>query len=175
MAFDPSWKFRDYREGVSDILEQVPFDEAGYLSQVRTELASEYYERQVAQYLAANRPGVMLADLSRDGPIIPQIIDAAPDKLPFTVVGAVQSLDAVPLDQSHRVKLTLAQSGTTLLQQLLVLPEMSLERVTISYAAASGGQLTPELRLGGVIVVTGSPIASGSGVQLTLERLRPGR
>ena len=67
---DPSFKLKDFREGVPGILDLVPFDEADYLQEVRSELPHEYYERQVTAYLSQNIPGISVTDAGYDGPIM---------------------------------------------------------------------------------------------------------
>jgi RHS repeat-associated protein len=169
---DPSWKFKDRQPGVSGIMSSVPFDENDYLLQPRKELTYEYYEDQVAAYLAANKPGTSLADVPYDGPIIPEIYTAIPS-LPYTVDGTPDYYN--PQDVSalnkHRVQLTL--TGTAGL--LLSMPEDGLTRVTVSYAAAGGNNVVPQLRVDGQVVATGTAIARGNPVTLTLEHLDPGQ
>jgi RHS repeat-associated protein len=171
---DPSWKFKDYQPGVSSVASLVPFDESGYLSQTRTELTYEYYENQVAAYLAANRPDVSLADVAHNGPIHPQALSALPAALPYTVLGATTTYTQIPDTLTHRVGLTLEQGGATLFQQVLSLPQMSLERVTVGYAPAGAGQLIPELLLGGQVVTQGPAVTNGSAVQLIIDHYDPG-
>ena len=171
---DPSWKFKDYQPGVANMLSLVPFNEQNYLSTVQPEVTYQYYEDQVASYLAANMPSVSLADVAYDGLILPQVFTALPNSLPYTVVGATTSATQVPDVMTHRVRLTLEQYGTTLFQQVYELPQISLERVTVGYAPATGGLLTPELLLNGTIVAQGPAVANGSDVTLIVDHYAPG-
>jgi RHS repeat-associated protein len=171
---DPSWKFKDYQPGVANILGLVPFNSADYLSTTRTELTYQYYENQVGAYLAANMPSVSLADVAHDGPIIPQSITTAPSALPYTVVGTTTTATAIPDVLTHRVGLTLSQGGTTLFQEVYELPQVGLSRVTIGFAPASGGLLTPQLLLDGQVAASGSPVVSGSDVTLVIDHYDPG-
>jgi RHS repeat-associated protein len=171
---DPSWKFKDYSSGVANVLSLVPFNEQDYLSKTRPELTYEYYENQVASYLAAHLPGVSLADVAYDGPIHPQVFTALPSALPYTVVGTTTTAAQVPDVMTHRVGLTLEQGGTTLFSKVYELPQISLERVTVGYASAAGGLLTPELLLDGTVVAQGPAVANRSGVTLVVDHYLPG-
>ncbi len=171
---DPSWKFKDYRPGVPGIASLVPFDGAGYLSQTRSEMPYEYYENQVADYLAVNRPDVSLADVAYDGPIRTQVIDVLPAALPFTVQETTATYTQIPDSLTYRVGLTFMQGDATLWQQMLVLPQMSLDRVTIGYADAGAGLLTPQLLVGGQVVTQGPAVADRSTVELVLNHYEPG-
>lgn len=174
VALDPSWKFKDYQPGVADMLSLVPYSENAFLGQTQTELPYEYYENQVASYLAANLPSVSLADVAHDGPIHSQVFSTLPAALPYTIVGATTTYAQIPSTLTFRVGLTLSQGSTTLFQQILSLPDMSLERVTIGYAPAAGGLLTPELLVGGQVVAQGPAIANRSSVHLEVDHYDPG-
>jgi len=165
LAMDASWKLRDYRPGVPGLLGLVPFDEADYLSQVRPEPAGEYYARQVADYLLANVPGASLADVPYDGPIIPRQIDAIDGAMPYATTGPETIHLHVPWEWTHRVQVSLYRadgSQYSFFHHILTFPDMSLNRVTLSYADAGGGQLLPELRVGGQVVATGAGTSSAN-------------
>lgn len=174
VAMDPSWKFKDLQPGVPDLSTLVPFYEDGYLSQTRKELAYEYYEDQVREYLAANQPGISIADVPYDGPIITRAIDAIPSSLPYSVLSTAGTNTTIPASMTHRVRVTLRQGGTELFSTLLSVPEVSLSRLTVSYAPAGGGWLTPQLRIDGSVVASGPSVSSGSGVELDLFHFEPG-
>lgn len=165
LAVDPSWKFKDFQEGVTGLLAAVPFDETNYLAQPRLELAYEFYARQVAAYLTANRPGTSVADVAYDGPIIPQHVERIDGTLPYAVVGSTTTYSAVPAAWTHRVGLRLTSAGLTHFDQVLVLPDVSLQRVTVSYASV-GGQLRPQLRLDGQVYAE-SPYLIAPGASVT--------
>lgn len=175
---DPSWKFRDFKPGLAGLISLVPFDESGYLSQdpqVVKDLPYEYYEDQVAAYLAANSPGTSLADVPYDGPIIPRAIaDLSAETLPYGIEGATSHYTQVPASMTHRVRVRLEDDYgfTTYLDELLSMPQSSLKRVTVSYASAGGSQLRPQLRLDGQVVQE-SPytVADGAGVMLYIDHL----
>ena len=76
---------------------------------------------------------------------------------------------------TFRVNVTLEQGGSTLLQDTLSLPDMSLQRVTIGYAPAAGGLLSAHnLLVGGVVVAQGPAISNGSSVTLVLNHYDEG-
>jgi len=173
---DPSWKFRDFREGVENLLADVPFDEAGFLSEPRIELPFEYYENQVAAYLTANVPGVSLADVGYNGPIIPRRIDAIDGVLAYELESGQQPTthNRVPLWQTHRVRLRLTDSsgGSEYFNHLLVLPEMSLRRVTVGPADAGDGRVRPQLMLDGEVVAeSSSTLSPGTSISLHIDHL----
>ncbi len=174
VPFDPSWKFKDYRPGLPDLLSVVPFDENAYLSQVRSDLAYEYYLEQVGQYLSTNQPDLSLTDLSHDGPIHVQTIKALPTSLPYSVVGTATAANQIADAMTYRVRLTLRQGSTVLFEQLLKVPDISLQRITISYADAGGGRLNPQLRLDGQVVASGGAVDGNSNVKLTIEHFNSG-
>lgn len=175
IALDPSWKFRDFQDGVEDILTLVPFDEATYLSEVHLERTFEFYEDQVDEFLTANMPGVSLADVPYDGPINQLNFTSIPLGLPYSVLGLPTIEDDIPLFAQHRAAVVLNQGSDVLVVHELILPDMSLERVTVSYVDAGGGFVTPELRVGGDVVAT-SPIAiqSGTFMQINVFHIDPG-
>ncbi len=170
VALDASWKFRDFQPGVPEILANMPFDETDYLSQVRAETAAEYYAQAVGEYLAANFGDVSLADVSYDGPILPQVIDTPPSGLPYDVHGTPNIWTDIPLSMTHRVRVVVQQSGADLIDQLLVLPEMGLQRVTIDFA----GDGDPLLRLDGDLLARGDALFSGGDVEIYLYHYDPG-
>src|SRR5262249_44621277 len=134
----------------------------------------EYYQNQVAQYLTANMPGVSLADLSHDGPIHPQTITALPINLPYSTIGTPTTSTSIPASMEHQVQLTLVQGSTILFQKVLIVPQVSLERVTIDYTNAGNGNVTPQLMLDGQLVATGPAVPSGTLLVLNLQQYDPG-
>ena len=90
VPIDASWKLRDFRPGVPDILTKVPFSpqEADYLTNPvwQKKSTAEYYEAKVAGWLAQNRPELTIADVGYDGPIRQQSFPAIPTALPYCVV-----------------------------------------------------------------------------------------
>jgi len=77
---------------------------------------------------------------------------------------------------TYRVGLTLLDgfSNATLFTDLLVLPNMSEDRITIGYVPAAGGELTPELLLNGSVAATGTAIPSTEPVTLEIDHYDAG-
>lgn len=174
VAVDPSWKFRQYHAGLTGILTKVPFDMNGFLSQVRTERGYEFYQDQVAAYLKANDPTLSLADVPHDGPIIAEYPNSFPAALPYTVLGALTRQTTAPDVIKQRATLTLSAGATTLFVDNVIVPDVALERITVSYADAGGGNVLPQLRIAGQIVQTGAAVAKGASLALKVESLEPG-
>ena len=174
VAMDPSWKFKDFQPGVPDIATLAPFDEAGYLSVTRKELGYEYYEQQVREYLAASQPDTSISQVPYDGPILVQMIDELPASLPYTVVGGPDVYASIPTSMTHRVQVKLQRGATTLFSTLLSIPDVSLDRLTVSYASGGAGSLIPQLRRDGAVIASGPSIPAGSSVQLTLTHFDSG-
>ncbi len=113
IPLDASWKQKAYPESVVDIAvgnevtgdcgtaqaPKVCFDYEGLYSRFDPRLASEIWERQIQQHLAAAHPGKTLADVIYDGPIIPDAGEVLPMSLPFSprpeVVGGPQPTPGV--------------------------------------------------------------------------------
>jgi RHS repeat-associated protein/uncharacterized repeat protein (TIGR01451 family) len=174
VSLDPCWKFKDYHAGLTGLLATVPFDMNGFLSQVRTERAYEFYEDQVTAYLRANQPSLSLADVPHDGPILAQYPATLPTSLPYLVVGVVDRQTTVPAVMEQRANLTLMNGSSVLFTDSLIVPEVDLETITIGYADAGSGTVTPQLRLGGQVVQTGAAVAKGINLDLKVDSLEPG-
>ena len=122
--FDPSWKFRDFHDGITTGVDGKPltFDLEGYLSPlpagsavgdpenpdafVRRETPLEFYQGQVAAQLAAQQPGSSLADVAYDGPILQKRFAdlSAANVYPYSVEANLQIYTEVPDEQTHRVR-----------------------------------------------------------------------
>lgn len=174
VAVDPSWKFRQYHAGLTGILTKVPFDMNGFLSQVRTERGYEFYQDQVAAYLQANDPTLSLADVPHDGPIIAEYPNSFPAALPYTVLGALTRQTTAPEVMKQRATLTLSAGAMTLFVDNVIVPDVALERITVSYADAGGGNVLPQLRFAGQVVETGAAVAKGASLALKVDSLEPG-
>ena len=155
-------------------LSLVPFNEQDYLSKVQPELTYEYYENQVASYLAANMPSVSLADVAYDGPIHPQVFTALPTSLPYTVVGTTTTAAQVPDVIMYRVGLTLEQGETTLFHQVRGAaadqPGAGDDRLCFGRQRAAHTRLL----LDGNVVATGPAVAERGTVTLVLDHYDPG-
>ena len=86
---DPSLKFKDRQEGIdlqalvfNATNPQGLFDEYEYLSldpSIDRRLPLEFFEDELMDYLVQYRPGMSLADVPRDGPIITQTFERLPE------------------------------------------------------------------------------------------------
>ena len=96
VQLDPSWKQKDYPDPATAI--DVPignevypgecsgklcFDYEDFYSKVDPRLASEVWESEVDDWVAANYPGKTAEDVIFDGPIIPYEGEVLPAALPF--------------------------------------------------------------------------------------------
>jgi RHS repeat-associated protein len=176
---DPSWKFKDYQAGLADVAAQVPFDKAGFLAQPRSEIAYEFYEGQVIDYLASNLPGVSLGEIPHDGPIIADMNRGTPAAPPYAIdlasTTSYSDLSLIPSTRKHRVTVALRiAGGAELLQKTLDVPTVSLDRITISYVPEAG-HLKPELRIDGQLAASSAlTVDSGMPVVVTISHLSPG-
>ncbi len=173
VKLDASWKFKERQPGAENLLTLVPFDEAEYLARPRTESTHEFYEEQVRTYLAANSPGLSLADVSYDGPIRPMIFNDLPSSLPYTILGTPVSFDAIPANMQHRVQLKLAAGLGTQFDVTLAVPDVALDSLVVGWNDL-GSQVVPQLFLGDTIIASGAAIAERSSVTLTIAHLDPG-
>ena len=183
---DPSWKFKDYQPGIEGLLDLVPFDEVTYLSQVREQLPYEFYEDQVADYLAVNHPGLSLADVAHDGPILTKTFDAIPAGLDYEIISSVNTIDnvaAAPLLNVHWVGLILElpdnpipSFGTPLFddEPRIRLPDDSLSRITLTYVTQPNNQVKAEWRIDGELKYVSNDIEQDADVRLVLVHFNPG-
>jgi YD repeat-containing protein len=192
IRLDPSWKFKDYRSGIADFLEQnnatailelVPFDQAAkddYLSEVRDELTYEWYEEKVQEYLNEHLPGTSAADLGYDGPIKRQSFESLPG-LPsgYMLVGAplaTYSYGSIDLTEHHRMVVTLTSGQTSVATSPIKVTDAALSTLVLRYVPdgsnlrgqffLAGDQKFPGTGLGG--------IAPNSDVSLKVDLFKPG-
>jgi len=117
---DPSWKYRDLQPGVSAVSASVPFNDdrqADYLSTVRTDTPTDYYETAVRSYLAQNVPASTIADVAHDGAIHPVSITALPSAFPYDAQdGSSNESSSIPDNYLHklRISVNVLLSGQTL-------------------------------------------------------------
>ncbi|MFM8804399.1 MAG: DUF6531 domain-containing protein, partial [Planctomycetia bacterium] len=193
VPIDASWKLRDFRPGVPDMLTKVPFapQEADYLSNPvwQRKSTAEYYEAKVATWLAANRPDLTLADVGYDGPIRRQAFTALPTALPYAVLSqpAESARPAtIPASAQYTVNIKLASGTKQLFGDAgvsLTLADVALSRLTIDPVQGSGAGDRPNagggwgvegwyptLRRDGVAIATSSSVVPGpSASSLSLK------
>ena len=175
VPIDASWKLRDFRPGLPDILTKVPFgpQEAEYLANPVSQKKStaEYYEAKVAGWLATNRPDLTIVDVGYDGPIRQQSFPAVPAGLPYAIVSQPAETArpaAIPAAALHTVTIKLANGTTQLFGAAgvtLTLADIALSRLTIDPGLVG----RPTLRRDGVAIATASAaVANPSVTKLTL-------
>ncbi len=182
LPLDASWKFRDFRPGLSGMLSTVSFSplESNYLTnpEWRQKSAAEYYEAKVGAWLAANRPDLTIADVAYDGPIRQQSFSALPGSLPYAVLSqpAVAARPAaIPASATYSVSITLANGTNSLFSRTLSIPEIALKRVTIDPGLNAAGTLAqPTLRIDGASTATAATTVPATAMlQLTISIAAP--
>ncbi len=180
VKLDASWKFRDFRPGLKDVLSNVPFDplEAEYLTNPlwQKKSTAEYYEAKVASWLAKNYPNLTIADVGYDGPIRPQAFSALPKQLPYK--DSERSLSAVG---QRTVTITVAKAakrandGTDEPEAELFktaplkVDEVALSRLTIA-PGITGQTARPALLQGGKKIAEANiAISTADSIKLTIE------
>ena len=192
VPIDASWKLRDYRPGVPDMLTKVPFSpqEVDYLTNPAWQKKStaEYYEAKVAGWLAQNRPDLTIADVGYDGPIRQQAFPAIPTALPYAVVSQPAETArpaAIPAAANYTVNIKLTTIPTNGSKSLfgdsgvtLTLADIAMSRLTIdpvygwwgTLDGSSGWGWWPTLRRDGVAIATASSFVKGpSASSLSLK------
>ena len=141
LDFDPSWKFKARQPGIAVVLPgpQGTFDEFGYLADPHDQLPFEYYEDQVATYLANQGISASLAEVPYDGPILQQQFNNFPidnrlanatNVMSEGTYSQIVANDAS--DHAHRVRLNIAGWNRD-----LVIPESALSTFTVERNASS--------------------------------------
>jgi RHS repeat-associated protein len=178
---DPSFKFQSLQAGISGLATSVPFDQTDYLAHQTIETPLNYYEDQIASYLAANDPTQSLADVPYSGPIIPQSTDTLPTGLPFTVVGTPTTYTSIPQIMTDRVEIVLQDvlyGGVweTPLDYTVSVPAVALDTIAITYTQAADGNYMPELRIDGQIVQASSSeyVVGADTMRLLIEHYNAG-
>jgi RHS repeat-associated protein len=179
VPIDASWKLRDFRPGLPDVLTKVPFgpQEADYLTNPAWQRKStaEYYEAKVAGWLAQSRPDLTIFDVGYDGPIRQQAFPSLPTALPYAIVSQPAETArpaAIPAAAHYTVNIKLANGSTQLFGAAgisLTLADVALSRLTIDpvygwwgvLGGASGWGWWPTLRQDGVAIATASSFVRG--------------
>lgn len=162
VPLDPSFKMTDYQGGL-DLPADLDFDREGFLSGIDLYLPSEVYEDQVWDHMREHMPGHALSEVGCRSEIIPESLELLPMSLPYRVDAVAGEYAEVPDDLRYKVTVTLKDygSGQTLLSPTsLVLPEVSVSRITISYEESGGSLVHP------LLAVEGEAMASGGDTTL---------
>ncbi|MDT4291665.1 RHS repeat-associated core domain-containing protein [Methylomonas sp. MO1] len=153
IPLDPSFKDNTYQQGIAGIQSSVAFDYSatGYLGSRTPTLPHERYASQVESYVKGLNADNTLLDVPYLGEQTARNYDILPVTLPYKVTQYVNwngssSPEAASLPDSHRYRLSIKvknSSGTDLVaEQILALPSIVHQRVTLSYVPADAGSQT---------------------------------
>ncbi len=183
---DASWKLRELpaeriaRQDWIDPSDDTYFYQDTYLSTVRQETTTEYFEQQARAYLAANHPEVSLSEIVYDGPIIQRSVTELPVSYDYTVVTPdtpVTKTEGIPADQHHLVTIqvtTTAMTPVELLSHTVNMADVALSRITIAPQNISG-DIYPTLYIDGEAVAqANAAVADNDGVRVVLIHDEPG-
>ncbi|TCV88551.1 MULTISPECIES: DUF6531 domain-containing protein [Methylomonas] len=199
IPLDPSFKDKTYQPGIAGVQQNVAFDYSatGYLAGRTHTLPHERYESQVETYIKGLNADNTLLDVPYLGKQIARTYDILPITLPYQVVqygswAGTSSSEIASLPNSHRYRLSIKvkdSSGTDLVaEQILSLPSIVHQRVTLSYVPDAASQtlwnnwngdlatppslvnLHPVIKVDGVIQTTGTgSIALGTEHRLIMK------
>jgi len=153
IPLDPSFKDNTYQPGIAGIQSSVAFDYSatGYLGSRTPTLPHERYASQVESYVKGLNADNTLLDVPYLGEKTARNYDILPVTLPYKVTQYVNwsgssSPETASLPDSHRYRLSIKvrnSSGTDLVaEQILALPSIVHQRVTLSYVPADAGSQT---------------------------------
>lgn len=153
IPLDPSFKDNTYQPGIAGIQSSVAFDYSatGYLASRTHTLPHERYAAQVETYVKGLNADNTLLDVPYLGEQAVRNYDILPVTLPYKVTQYVNwsgssSPEAASLPDSHRHRLSIKvrnSSGVDLVaEQILSLPSIVHQRLTLSYVPADAGSQT---------------------------------
>jgi len=191
MVMDPAQKRRSMQPGI--LLTRPVYDRMAYLRALKPVPPGEPYLDALRAEFHKKYPGRGFNEVPYVGTLLPPPPPSREHQYP--VVKLHFRASEVPPIRQHRIRLTLAQYfGTvTYLNVDLVLPEVVLQPITLSFnpatsadrqvAEAFGGientpaalmNLYPEFRLGEQVIATGkTPVALGTLLDLKVNHLPP--
>lgn len=191
LPLDPGFKRLETPRGI-DVVSELGFDPLAvlneYLAAPRTVMPRQYVRDAIAALLAAQRPGVPLADVSnrRGQPV--EELGLLPSSLPYKVIGSRQVSYEPPQGLTHTLRVVATTADESIaLDATFPVSDVLGQRLTLSYvpfseadqetADAFGGLLQtppylvavkPVLRSGGVPIAVGTG-AIGLGVKYRLD------
>lgn len=147
IPLDPSFKDKTYQQGIST---SVDFDYDNYMSERGNELPHEAYGLQVESAIKALAPNYgnnTIGDVPYKGRQIPLRLDILPSSLPYEVTSFPYWTDRTTADtyilpDDHRYKLQITvkkKNGEVLLTDIRNLPEIALNRITLSFNGYTDG------------------------------------
>ncbi|WP_225616339.1 RHS repeat-associated core domain-containing protein [Methylomonas albis] len=199
IPLDPSFKDKTYQPGIAGVQQNIAFDysAAGYLASRTNTLPHERYAAQVETYIKGLNADNTLLDVPYLGEQTDRTYDILPITLPYEVVqygswAGTSSSETASLPNSHRYRLSIKvrnSSGADLLaEQILSLPSIVHQRLTLSYVPDAASQtlwnnwngdlasppalvtLHPVIKVNGVIQTTGTgSIALGTEHRLIMK------
>jgi hypothetical protein len=193
IPMDGSFKQYTYTNGF-DITTTVPFDQNAYMSQVQSQNAVHYYQRQIQSYLDANMPDTSIVDVKGYREITQETYHFLPSTLPYITVVQGTKFSSIPASMAAAVTFTLTNPSTGSNVSITAsTPALAGKRLTVSYLPATsndealiakyGGflydvpaymlNLKPVLRVEGVIKLTGEATTLGAEQNLTMQFTQP--
>jgi len=178
---DPSFKLRQFHNQNIDIYSVVNFDYVRYYNAIKNDDAeyrdkgpTEIFEAQILDYLKINFPGKTLEDVVDPGVIVPIKDGLLPASLPYEVIGAINTYDAIVdhdavvggkkwakfLNGNFAIKATTTGGGTISITTGIggphALADLSTKRLTVTYSpiAINGVADRVEVRLDGIVIAT---------------------
>ena len=187
IPLDASCKQYEISDGIKLPFKNIPFDSDEYLSHVTLDYATDHYMKTVNDYLKVHYPGKSIADVPQKKKIKNEYLGLLPNTLPYKVDDIKRELNVLTSFDRHQITLELKNTnGSSILSHTIEYPNMAGKRLTISFPPATvadasiiaqkGGilntvpgliNLTPILKLDGVTLTQGSPVASGKSLIFT--------
>jgi hypothetical protein len=186
VQMDPSFKTHTISQTLT--LSGAPFfDQAGYLSTIRTESPFDFYKTALQGFLDTNAPGYVPGALSRNMEINPEFLGILVGQPPYTVLSISSTYSEVPDTLRQTFTLTIQDPITaeTELTYTAAMPSVIGKRLTLSYAPATAADavtiaaygtlydtppylihLVPQVKLEGQVVAQGQSIGSGQDQQM---------
>ncbi|MBI3447898.1 MAG: hypothetical protein HY049_03100 [Acidobacteria bacterium] len=192
VRLDPAFKKHNLDPGVPGILAAVPFDETTYLSVTRTQLTYEFYRDQVSTWLQTHMPGTSAGDVPFGMSVIPDVGSGLPRSLPYQLLTFNTIYTSIPSTLMHKSTIRVRYLGATQLSQQIILPDTSLQRITVSYRVNPSEQgivngfgglantppgavhVIPDLKLDGATLASGGLIPYLATVSVEIDFTKPG-
>lgn len=191
LAMDPARKRREFRPGI--VLSRPVYDRMAYLRALKPVPPGEAYLDSLRADFHKKYPGRAFSEVAFESTLLPP--PAPSPEYPYPVSKLHFRAAEVPSGFWHRIRLALTDvTGRTAFHSLdLVLPEVVLQSITLSFEPATsadqrvvdafGGigfapaavvNLVPQFRLGDQVLATGkTPVPSASVLDLTVNHTPP--
>ena len=177
---DPSWKYKDYNDSqlgidVRTAVPYAPTQAGGYYTLAPTnELPLQWYQDQVSQYLRNNAPGVSVADVVHDGPIIAKRFSLMPAELPYAYYTPTNYF-TIPTYFRGRLDVSVKAGTTQILDYTIDVTTSGTINascpIVLTYNT-DGGYVTPVLQINGQTVATAiQGVPYNSSIAITLDQI----